>query len=385
MKPPPTWICNAAKTYWYLAFTSHTMAYTHSPREPIAIIGTGCRFPGSSTSPSKLWDLLISPRELSKTVPTERSFNADGYYHPNGERHGASNVTKSYFLEDDPRLFDAGFFSIAPREAEAIDPQQRLLLETVYEAMENAGLSLQVMKGSQTSVYCGAMSADYMDVQTRDLESTSQYMITGTSRALLANRVSYYFDWHGPSIAVDTACSSSLAAIHLGVQSLRNGEATTSCVAGSNLILGPDAYLAATSLHLLSPSGRSRMWDNGADGYARGEGICAFLMKTLSQALKDGDRIDGIIRETCVNSDGRTKGIALPSAEAQMALISTAYKNAGLDLLRAEDRPQYIEAHGEFYGAINSRLKMHCRTSLTFLNCRYWHKGWRSPRGACTQ
>ncbi|KAF9697439.1 hypothetical protein EKO04_005132 [Ascochyta lentis] len=322
------------------------MAYKHSPREPIAIIGTGCRFPGSSTSPSKLWDLLISPRELSRTVPTERSFNADAYYHPNGERHGASNVTKSYFLEDDPRLFDAGFFSIAPREAEAIDPQQRLLLETVYEAMENAGLSLQAMKGSQTSVYCGAMSADYMDVQTRDLESTSQYMITGTSRALLANRLSYYFDWHGPSIAVDTACSSSLAAIHLGVQSLRNGEATTSCVAGSNLILGPDAYLAATSLHLLSPSGRSQMWDDGADGYARGEGICAFLMKTLSQALKDGDRIDGIIRETCVNSDGRTKGIALPSAEAQMALISTAYKNAGLDLLRAEDRPQYIEAHG---------------------------------------
>ncbi|KAH8689280.1 acyl transferase domain-containing protein [Phaeosphaeriaceae sp. PMI808] len=176
------------------------------------------------------------------------------------------------------------------------------------------------------------MSSDYMDVVTRDPENTSQYMVTGTSRALLANRLSYFFDWHGPSIAVDTACSSSLAAIHLGVQSLRNGEATMCCVAGSNLIMGPDVYLGSTSLHLLSASGRSQMWDNNADGYAR--------------ALKYGDRIDAIIRETCINSDGRTKGIALPSADAQSILIRTAYKNAGLDILQAEDRPQYIEAHG---------------------------------------
>ncbi|ORY71799.1 putative hybrid NRPS/PKS enzyme [Pseudomassariella vexata] len=322
------------------------MAYKHPPKEPIAIIGSGCRFPGDSTSPSKLWELLRSPRDLTKTVPSESRFNADGFYHPNGERHGAINVTKSYFIEEDPRLFDCGFFSIAPREAEAIDPQQRLLLEVVYEAMENAGLTLQGLKGSQTSAYVGAMSADYTDTQTRDVENMSQYMITGTSRALLSNRLSYFFDWHGPSISVDTACSSSLAAVHLGVQSLRNGECTTSCVAGSNLILGPDAYLAATSLHLLSPSGWSQMWDQAADGYARGEGICAIFMKTLSQALRDGDRIDALIRETCINSDGRTVGIALPSAEAQAALISTAYKNAGLDILRAEDRPQYIEAHG---------------------------------------
>lgn len=327
------------------------MAYTHSPKEPIAIIGTGCRFPGDATSPSKLWDLLRSPRDLTKPIPAESRFNAEGFYHPNGEHHGASNVTKSYFIEEDPRFFDSGFFSIAPREAEAIDPQQRLLLETVYEAMENAGLTLQGLRGSQTSAYVGAMSADYTDTQMRDLENLSQYMITGTSRALLSNRLSYFFDWKGPSISVDTACSSSLAAVHLGVQSLRNGECTTSCVAGSNLILGPDAYLAATSLHLLSPSGRSQMWDKGADGYARGEGVCAFFMKTLSQALRDGDRIDALIRESCINQDGRTKGITLPSAEAQAALIRTTYRNAGLDILRNEDRPQYVEAHGEFQPA----------------------------------
>ncbi|EAW15062.1 PKS-NRPS hybrid synthetase psoA [Aspergillus clavatus NRRL 1] len=322
------------------------MVYTHSPKEPIAIIGTGCRFPGDSTSPSKLWDLLYSPRDLTREVPAESRFNPKGFYNVDGEHHGASNASNAYFIEEDPRYFDAGFFSIAPREAESIDPQQRLLLETVYEAMENAGLTLNGMRGSATSAYMGAMSADYTDTQLRDIENVSKYMITGTSRALLSNRLSYFFDWKGPSISVDTACSSSLAAVHLGVQALRAGECKISCVGGSNIILNADCYLAATSLHLLSPTGRSQMWDQAADGYARGEGVCVFLMKTLSQALRDGDRIDALLRETCVNSDGRTQGIALPSAEAQVSLMRTAYKNAGLDLSKAEDRPQYIEAHG---------------------------------------
>ncbi|KAF4239421.1 hypothetical protein CNMCM8980_003116 [Aspergillus fumigatiaffinis] len=322
------------------------MVYTHSPKEPIAIIGTGCRFPGDSTSPSKLWDLLYSPRDLTREVPAESRFNPKGFYNVDGEHHGASNASNAYFIEEDPRYFDAGFFSIAPREAESIDPQQRLLLETVYEAMENAGLTLNGMRGSATSAYMGAMSADYTDTQLRDIENVSKYMITGTSRALLSNRLSYFFDWKGPSISVDTACSSSLAAVHLGVQALRAGECKISCVGGSNIILNADCYLAATSLHLLSPTGRSQMWDRAADGYARGEGVCVFFMKTLSQALRDGDRIDALLRETCVNSDGRTQGIALPSAEAQVSLMRTAYKNAGLDLSKAEDRPQYIEAHG---------------------------------------
>ncbi|KAJ0414063.1 Nonribosomal peptide synthetase 14 [Aspergillus carlsbadensis] len=317
-----------------------------SRKEPIAIIGTGCRFPGGSTCPSKLWELLYAPRDLTREVPSDSRFNPKGFYNVDGEHHGASNATQAYFIEEDPRYFDAGFFSIAPREAESIDPQQRILLETVYEAMENAGLTLNGMRGSATSAYMGAMSADYTDTQLRDIENVSKYMITGTSRALLANRLSYFFDWKGPSISVDTACSSSLAAVHLGVQALRAGECTTSCVGGSNIILNPDCYLAATSLHLLSPTGRSQMWDQAADGYARGEGVCVFFMKTVSQALRDGNRIDAVIREICVNSDGRTQGIALPSAEAQISLMRTAYSNAGLDLSKPEDRPQCIEAHG---------------------------------------
>ncbi|KAI1778541.1 Nonribosomal peptide synthetase 14 [Hypoxylon cercidicola] len=322
------------------------MAYRHAPKEPIAIIGSGCRFPGDSTSPSKLWELLHSPRDLTREVPPESRFNPKGFYNADGEHHGASNATKAYFIEEDPRRFDAGFFNISPREAESIDPQQRLLLETVYEAMENAGLTLSGMRGSETAAYMGAMSADYTDTQLRDIENVSQYMITGTSRALLSNRLSYFFDWKGPSVSVDTACSSSLVAVHLGVQALRGGECKISCVGGSNVILNADSYLAATSFHLLSPTGRSQMWDQAGDGYARGEGICVFMMKTLSQALRDGDRIDAVLRETSINQDGRTQGIAMPSAEAQISLMRAAYRNAGLDLSKAEDRPQYVEAHG---------------------------------------
>lgn len=148
-------------------------------------------------------------------------------------------------------------------------------------------------------------------------------------------------------MTVDTACSSSLTAIHLASQSLRSGESKVACAAGANLLLGPDLFIGATSLHMISPSGKSQMWDAGADGYARGEGIAAVFLKTLSQALKDGDRIEALIRETGVNSDGRTKGITLPSPEAQARLIRDTYQNAGLDILDPKDRPQYFEAHGK--------------------------------------
>lgn len=322
------------------------MAYSHCPKEPIAIIGSGCRFPGNANSPHKLWELLRDPRDLSKQVPESR-FSAKGFYHSDGEHHGASNVTKAYFLEDDPRLFDSVFFNIAPREAEAIDPQQRLLLETVYEAMESAGLGIGSMRGTSTSCYVGVMTGDYAEVVTRDPETFSQYMATGTSRALISNRVSYVFDWSGPSMTIDTACSSSLVAIHLAVQSLRSGESTIACAAGSNLILNADSFIGETSLHMISPEGQSRMWDASANGYARGEGVAAVFLKPLSHALKDGDRIEALIRETGVNQDGRTQGITLPNPEAQAALIRTTYSRAGLDLDKASDRCQYFEAHGE--------------------------------------
>jgi acyl transferase domain-containing protein len=322
------------------------MSYSPPLNEPIAIIGSSCRFPGNASSPSKLWELLLSPRDVSRRPPPER-FNLDGFYHPDTEHHGTTNVTGSYFLEEDPRLFDATFFNITPKEAEAIDPQQRILLESVYEAMESAGCTIQGLQGSSTSVYVGLMIRDYMDVQVRDPDYFSKYMVTGTSSALNANRISYFFDWNGPSLTVDTACSSSLVALHQAVLGLRAGESRIACVSGSNLLLGPELFISASNLHMLSA--RSRMWDTSAEGYARGDGFATLLLKRLSDAIRDGDNIEAIIRETGVNQDGRTKGITMPSPEAQAILIRETYQKSGLDPSKDTDRCQYFEAHGTGY------------------------------------
>ncbi|KAI1478194.1 putative hybrid NRPS/PKS enzyme [Daldinia eschscholtzii] len=314
-------------------------------REPIAIIGTGCRFPGQCDNPSKLWDLLQEPRDLLKEIPEDR-FSVDAFYHPHNYHHGTSNVRHSYLLEEDLGRFDAQFFGIKPIEAKSIDPQQRLLLETVYESLETAGISVADLRGSDTAVYVGVMSADFTDMTSRDIDTFPTYFATGTARSILSNRISYFFDWRGASMTIDTACSSSLVALHQAVQVLRAGEASVAVVAGSNLILGPEQYIAESKLQMLSPTGRSRMWDEDADGYARGEGVASIVLKRLSKAIADGDHIECVVRETGLNQDGRTPGITMPSASAQTALIQSTYSKAGLDISRASDRPQYFEAHG---------------------------------------
>ncbi|KAJ5116056.1 Nonribosomal peptide synthetase [Penicillium angulare] len=313
--------------------------------EPIAIIGSSCRFPGGASTPSKLWKLLHSPRDVLCPIPAER-FDPAGFYHQNGEHHGTSDVRHSYLLEEDPCVFDAPFFSLNAREAEAMDPQHRVLLETVYECLENGGTSIQDLQNTQTGVYVGLMTNDYHDIHLRDMETIPKYSGTGTTRSILSNRVSYFFNWKGPSMTIDTACSSSLVAVHLAVQSLRSGETPVAIAAGANLIFGPEMYIIESKLHMLSPQGRSRMWDNKADGYGRGEGVAAVMLKTLSAAIRDGDHIECIIRNTGVNQDGRTPGITMPSPLSQEALIRDTYRGAGLDLTRKEDRPQFFEAHG---------------------------------------
>ncbi|EMT72002.1 Lovastatin nonaketide synthase [Fusarium odoratissimum] len=225
-----------------------------------------------------------------------------------------------------------------------MDPQQRLTLETVYESLEAAGYTIEEMQGSLTAVYLGVMTGDYHDIQSRDPEIINRYHPTGTSKSILSNRVSYYFDLRGPSVTMDTACSSSLAALHFATQSLRSGESTTAIAIGVNLIFDAAGYVAESKLHMLSPTSRSRMWDAGADGYARGEGVASVILKPLSEAIRCGDHIECIVRETGMNSDGRTTGITMPSAAAQSALIRRTYQNAGLDPIK--DRPQYFEAHG---------------------------------------
>ncbi|PYI33512.1 hypothetical protein BP00DRAFT_366747 [Aspergillus indologenus CBS 114.80] len=303
----------------------------------------GCRFPGGANTPSKLWELVCAKRDVQRRIPSDR-FDVDAFYDADGERAGCLNVKEAYTLDEDIAQFDAGFFKTNALEAEAMDPQQRLLLETVYEALESAGGVLEALHGSDTAVYVGVMTGDYHELLLRDPADMPKYMATGTARSILANRLSYFFDWTGPSMTIDTACSSSLVAVHEAVQALRQRRATLACAAGANLILGPEMMISESKLHMLSPTGRSRMWDAAADGYARGEGFAAVMLKTLSQAVADGDYVHGVIRETGVNSDGRTNGITLPGADSQTALIRQTYARAGLDI--ASQRCQYFEAHG---------------------------------------
>ncbi|KAF2185492.1 polyketide synthetase [Zopfia rhizophila CBS 207.26] len=317
----------------------------NSRNEPIAIIGTACRFAGGCSSPSKFWELLRNPKDVQTPVPSDR-FSAQGFYHHDGRYNGHNNVLSSYFLSENVRQFDAQFFQIKPVEANATDPQQRILLETVYESVEAAGLPIESLRGSNTAVYVGLMCGDYDTMISRDTDAIPMYHATGVARSIVSNRVSYFFDWHGPSMTIDTACSSSLVAVHQAVQVLRSGGAPVAVAAGSNLILGPEQYIAESKLKMLSPDGRSRMWDADANGYARGEGIAAIVLKTLSAALRDGDHVESLIIETGINQDGRTKGITMPNPNAQAALIRETYQKAGLNPSRLEDRCQFFEAHG---------------------------------------
>ncbi|TGJ81686.1 hypothetical protein E0Z10_g7081 [Xylaria hypoxylon] len=316
--------------------------------EPVAIIGIGCRFPGDSMTPSKFWRLLREPYDLLK--PLDERLDPQSWYHKSAKHHGHFNVKHAYHLHDgdsnSQRHFDAPFFGISAVEANTMDPQMRMLLETVYEALEASGQSIEGLRGSDTAVYSGMMINDYRAVMERDMLSMGTYHASGSSRAMMSNRLSYAFDWHGPSMTIDTACSSSMVAVHQAVMQLRSGQSRVAIAAGANLLLDPTDYIALSNLEMISPDGRSRMWDKGANGYARGEGVAAVVLKLLSAAEADGDHIECIVRETATNHDGRTKGITMPSATAQTQLISDCYARAGLDLSDPTQRPQYFEAHG---------------------------------------
>ncbi|KAF7540713.1 hypothetical protein G7054_g1177 [Neopestalotiopsis clavispora] len=322
------------------------MAAQHEfPGDAIAIVGSACRFAGGVNSPSKLWDLLKNPQDVLSEIPLSR-FNAAKFYHPDPLHSGTSNVRHSYLLGEDHRLFDAPFFGVKPVEAAAIDPQQRILLETTYEALEAAGIPMENIQNSNMGVYIGLMIEEYSKIVGVDLQNIPTYFASGTARNNISNRISYFFDLHGPSMTIDTACSSSLVALHQAILSLRSGESDSAIVGGANLILTPEQYVVSSKLNMLSPSGRSRMWDAKADGYGRGDGFGVLVVKTLSRALADGDGIECIIRGTGVNQDGRSKGLTMPNPRAQADLIRDTYQRAGLNLDEVTDRPQFFEAHG---------------------------------------
>jgi len=252
------------------------------------------------------------------------------------------NNRGGHFLEGDIAAFDAPFFSISPAEALSMDPMQRILLEVVYEATENAGIPIATFAGSNTSCFVGCFTSDYDQLAKRDVELLPKYHSIGTGQSILSNRVSFCFDLKGPSVTIDTACSSSLVAVHLACQSLRTGESTAAIVGATNAILSPDIQVGMTNLHFLSPDSTCHTFDDRSNGYARGEGIAALVLKPLDLAVRDGDTIRAIIRGTAVNSNGKTPGITLPSRDAQVALIRSAYDQAGCDPCLTG----YVEAHG---------------------------------------
>lgn len=252
------------------------------------------------------------------------------------------NNRGGYFLHEDIAAFDAPFFSISPAEAVSMDPLQRILLEVTYEAIESAGIPLTTLAGSDTGCYVGNFFSDYDQISKKDPETLPKYHSVGIGQAILSNRLSYCFGLNGPSLTVDTACSSSLIALHLACQSLRTGETKAAIVGATNAILNPDTMIGMTNLHFLSADSTCHTFDKKANGYARGEGMAALVLKPLEKAIADGDTVRAVIRGTSANSIGSHSGITVPKKEAQVELIKTAYRMAGCNPALTA----YCEAHG---------------------------------------
>jgi acyl transferase domain-containing protein len=311
-----------------------------STNEPIAVVGLSCRFPGAD-SPAAYWALLRDGRDGIRTVPPDR-WDIDAYYDENPDAPGKMYSRFGGFV-DGVDLFDSDFFGISPREAVSMDPQQRLLLEVCWEALEDAGHPPAREKGSATGVFVGITAHDYSALLGRGgLDSLDAYSMTGNALNFAAGRLSYALGLQGPSLAVDTACSSSLVAVHLACQSLRNGEASMALAAGVNLILTPAANVVLSRARMLAADGRCKTFDAAADGYVRGEGCGVVVLKRLSDAVADGDRVLAVIRGSAVNQDGPSGGLTVPNGPAQQAVIRQALQRAGV----AAREVGYVEAHG---------------------------------------
>jgi acyl transferase domain-containing protein len=302
-------------------------------REPIAILGVGCRLPGDIESPENLWRILRDGVDAVQKVPADRwQLEASPAM---STRHGG-------FLRDIDR-FDADFFGISPREAAVMDPQQRLLLEVSLEALERAGLAADRLNGSRTGVYVGISTSDYgqkMGVGQPGLSDI--HSITGTALNAAAGRIAFNYGFQGPCMAIDTACSSSAVAIHLACQALRARECDMALAGAANVILLPGLMALLSQWGALSATGRCSTFDAAADGFVRAEGCAVIVLKRLSDALAAGDPIIGVIRGSAVNSDGRSSGLTVPNGLAQQAVLRSALSNAGLEPADVD----YVEAHG---------------------------------------
>ncbi|WP_018262949.1 type I polyketide synthase [Methylobacterium sp. WSM2598] len=311
--------------------------------EPIAIVGMGCRFPGGASDPDRFWQLLTEGRDAVIEVPKDR-WDADALFDPDPDAVGKTYAKWGGFLQERIDLFDAPFFDVPAHEAKFMDPQQRLLLEVTWEALENAGIPPADLLGSDTGVFVGVSNMDYARLQDdpRTIQEAGLYSGTGTGLSYASGRVSYLLGLQGPSVTLDTACSSSLVAVHQACQSLRLRESTLAIAAGVNLLLSPQSTIALSHARALAPDGRSKAFDASANGFSRGEGCGAVLLKRLSDAVADGDRILAVIRGSAVNQDGASSGLTVPNGRAQEALIRQALRQAAV----APAEVSYVEAHG---------------------------------------
>ena len=288
--------------------------------EPIAIVAVACRFPGAP-DPEAFWEVLSGGVDAIREIPEDR-FDIDEFYDPDPETPGKIYSRFGGFL-DGIDGFDPEFFGISPREAVWIDPQQRLMLETAWEGLERAGYSPAALRGSRSGIFVGVGANEYSHLLSADsVEKIEPHFITGNALNAISGRVAFALGLEGPAVAVDTACSSSLVAVHQACQALHSGDCDLALAGGVNVLLSPVTIIAASRARMLSPVGRCKTFDASADGYVRSEGCGILVLKRLSDAVRDGDRVCAVIPSSAVNQDGASSGLTVPNGGAQQRLIS---------------------------------------------------------------
>jgi acyl transferase domain-containing protein/NADPH:quinone reductase-like Zn-dependent oxidoreductase/acyl carrier protein len=309
---------------------------------PIAIVGIGCRFPGGADTPEQYWDLLARGHNAVREIPTER-MDLDPIFDPRPQMPGKT-YSRWAGLLDAPGEFDAEFFGISPREAVTMDPQQRLLLEVSWAALEDAGINPRALADQHAGVFIGITTSEYAQLLQRRMppDQLNAHVLQGSALNATAGRLSYFYGINGPSMAIDTACSSSLVAIDRACRSLREQETPLAIAGGVNLLAIPESLIIASQWGMLSPRGRVRAFDAGADGFVRGEGCGVLVLKRLRDAEAAGDRIQGVILGSAVNQDGASSGLTVPNGLAQQELLRAAHRRAGIE----PSQVSYVEAHG---------------------------------------
>ncbi|KAJ2991088.1 hypothetical protein NUW58_g2648 [Xylaria curta] len=340
-----------------------------SALEPVAICGMACRLPGGVDSDSSFWEMLVKKRSGQTPKVPESRFNIDAHYHENLARPGSFNVAGGYFLDGCPDDFDPAFFNITPIEAQWLDPQQRKMLEVSYECLVSAGVTLESIAGSNTAVFVGSFTSDYRQfltplyrdiyffgriltgvfpvveqMSTREPDFRHNYAATGVDPGIISNRIGNTFNLNGPSFTINTACSSSIYALHNACHALRGRDCDAAIVGGVNLIITVDQHMNTAKLGILSPTSTCHTFDASADGYGRAEGAGALYVKRLSDAIRDGDPIRGVVRSTAVNTNGKVEGMGIthPSMKGQERVVRMAYQKANLD----PSHTAYAELHG---------------------------------------